>query len=77
MPWSKGRGIFAPADFARLAGRLACVVSRGTFILSINDTPPVPESFAGFAMVEVDTTSTMAGKAQRAGELIISNFELA
>lgn len=69
-----GAGAFGREDFARLAGRLAGVA--GKFLLSINDTPPVRETFAAFNMVEVETTYTVSGKAQRAGELIISNFEL-
>ncbi|OJY63215.1 MAG: DNA methyltransferase [Sphingobium sp. 66-54] len=70
-----GAGVFAPEDFARLAVQLAGVA--GKFILSINDVPAVREIFAAFQIVEVDTTYTVSGKAQRASELIISNFKLA
>ena len=71
-----GQDVFGRADFERLAQLLGGVAGR--FILSINDTPGVRETFAAFRMVEVATTYTMAvGKAKRAGELIISNFDLA
>lgn len=68
-----GAGVFTPADFARLAGQLAGIA--GKFVLSINDTPEIRNHFAAFRMAQIDTTYTISGKAQRAGELIISNFE--
>ena len=57
-----------PSSSARIEGR---------FILSINDTPGVRETFAAFRMVEVETTYTLAqGAGKKAGELVISNFDL-
>jgi DNA adenine methylase len=69
-----GAGVFGPDDFARLAELLAGIA--GKFILSINDAPAVREIFASFTMAPVRTTYTVSGKAQDAGELIISNFAL-
>lgn len=69
-----GAGTFNRADFTELAGLLAR--ARGTFILSINDTPEIRDCFAGFAVEEVETTYTIGTvhSPKRAGELIISNF---
>jgi DNA adenine methylase len=70
-----GAGVFDRADFERLAGLLTA--ARGKFILSINDTPEIRETFAAFAIEAVETTYTLStahGGSKRAGELIISNF---
>lgn len=68
-----GEDAFERADFERLAGQLAGI--RGTFILSINDTPGVRDVFAGFALEAVQTTygigTKMTGAGKRVGELII------
>lgn len=71
-----GAGVFDRADFERLAAVLR--LARGKFILSINETPEIRETFAGFAMTELTTTYTIAKgeNARSAGELVISNFEL-
>lgn len=70
-----GTGVFSREDFARLAGQLAGL--RGKFLLSINDTPGVRETFAAFPMIEIATSysiSTSAtGRAKPVGELIITN----
>jgi DNA adenine methylase len=71
-----GQDVFGRADFTRLATQLANI--KGSFLLSINDTPGVREVFAGFHFVEAETTYTIgAGAAIRAAELIISNDRLA
>lgn len=70
-----GAGVFSREDFARLASQLAGI--RGKFLLSINDTAGVRETFAAFPMIEVATSysiSTSAtGRAKPVGELIITN----
>lgn len=45
-----GPGLFGPDDFARLAQRLAKL--QGNFLLSINDTPAMRQTFAEFAILE-------------------------
>ena len=72
-----GQDVFGRADFERLAEQLAAI--RGRFLLSINDTAGVRETFAAFRMLEVTTTysiSAPTGRAKPVGELVISNFEL-
>ena len=65
-----GKGIFARADFARMAELLRGL--KGRFLLSINDRPETRETFAGFAIEEVETSYVMNAKAaERAGELLI------
>lgn len=70
-----GAGVFSREDFARLAEQLAGI--KGKFLLSLNDTPGVRQTFAAFPMIEVETSysiSTSAvGRAKPAGELIITN----
>jgi DNA adenine methylase len=69
-----GQDVFARADFERLAEQLRGI--RGRFLMSINDTPGVREVFAGFQMLEFDTTYTLAkGAASKAAELVIANFD--
>lgn len=67
-----GLGVFSPEDFARLADVLAGI--RGKFIMSLNDTPGVRETFARFTMEGLVTTYTVAGKPTRAAEVLISNM---
>ncbi|TCP99119.1 site-specific DNA-adenine methylase [Sphingomonas sp. PP-F2F-A104-K0414] len=70
-----GQDVFGRADFDQLAAQLAGI--KGKFLLSINDTPGVRETFAGFHTIEADTTYTVgAGPAMKVGELIVSNFEI-
>lgn len=71
-----GKGLFAREDFARMAELLAGI--RGTFILSINDTPEIREIFAAFVMDELRITYTVGRAAPRgkSGELLISNREV-
>ncbi len=69
-----GQDVFGRADFNQLAAQLAAI--KGKFMLSINDTPGVRETFAAFHLNEVETTYTVgAGAAKRVAELIISNFD--
>ena len=71
-----GGDVFGRADFASLAAQLGTL--KGDFILSINDTPGVRETFAAFAQQPVAVRYSIAGKAaaraQPRGELIISNL---
>jgi DNA adenine methylase len=65
-----GPDVFSRDDFARLRGLLERL--KGTFILSINDTPGVREAFSGMAMEEVGLTYSVGGKPSAAKELIIT-----
>ena len=68
-----GEGIFARADFERLADQLGGVAGR--FVLSINDTPGAREVFGRFAIEQVETTYTVGtntGAGKRVGELIVT-----
>ena len=68
-----GEGLFARADFERLAGLLKGLT--GAFILSLNDTPGVRETFAGFrieAVANVAMIGSRSGKASPMGEALIS-----
>lgn len=67
-----GKELFGREDFARLAEQLRSI--EGGFILSINDTKGVRETFSGFTMKTVKTTYTVGGgkKAKPTGELIIT-----
>jgi len=73
-----GRGIFSRADFALMAAQLGGIA--GKFLLSINDTPQIRECFAGFPMMAVETSYSIAtqatGRTKKAGELLIANFPL-
>ncbi len=53
-----GPGVFEEADFRRLAKQLRRL--RGTFLLSLNDTPLVRDAFAGFAMEEVEVAYSIS-----------------
>lgn len=65
-----GPGVFASADFERLRGLLARL--QGRFILSINDTPFIRETFAQFAIEPVAVSYRVSGRVTAARELIIS-----
>ncbi|RJF70910.1 DNA adenine methylase [Rhodopseudomonas palustris] len=67
-----GDGMFARADYARMAEVLAGI--KGRFILSINDVPAIRRTFAGFRMRPVELTYSLAGNdnAKPAKELIIT-----
>lgn len=69
-----GQDVFGRADFQQLAAQLNAI--GGKFLLSINDTAGVREVFGGFRCRAVETTYTISGAAQKAGELIVSNFDL-
>ena len=70
-----GDGVFAPADFDRLAAQLAGI--SGRFIMSINDRPEIRATFAAFDQLGVETTYTIGDRgAMRAGELLVSNFPI-
>lgn len=65
-----GKGVFGRADFARLADQLAAI--EGRFILSINDTPEIRETFAAFDQTPVTLTYSISdGGRTEAAELII------
>ncbi len=70
-----GPGIFARADYERLAEQLAGIT--GSFILSINDHTVARAAFADFAIEEVETTYTIStatsGGGKRVKELIVRN----
>ncbi len=71
-----GYGVeFGRADYVAMAAQLATIA--GDFIMSINDTPFIRETFAAFSIEEVETTWTVcsaaAGRAAKVTELIIRN----
>ncbi len=71
-----GYGVeFGRADYVAMAEQLATIAGR--FIMSINDTAFVRETFAAFSIEEVETTYTVssaaAGRATKTTELIIQN----
>ena len=70
-----GRSLFRREEFAEIAEVLRGL--KGSFVLSLNDRPEVRQTFAGFAMEEVETTYTIAAGRQQAGrrELIITRAE--
>ncbi|MGE4528797.1 MAG: DNA adenine methylase [Rhodospirillaceae bacterium] len=66
-----GRHLFARADFERLAALLRGL--KGRFLMSINDTPEIRDTFAGFDLREVTTTYSVSGRGRpkAASELLI------
>lgn len=73
-----GEGLFGKEDFGRLAGLLGAL--KGKFILSLNDTPEVRETFREFQIEGVKTRYSISGRSkgkQEAAELLISNFKQA
>ena len=51
---------------------------KGKFILSLNDTPGVRETFADFRIEAVKTRYSISGSSkQEAAEVLISKFKLA
>lgn len=68
-----GEGVFSREDFGRLAALLGAV--KGKFILSLNDTPGVRETFGDFHIEAVKTRySVAATKKAEAAEVLITNF---
>ena len=69
-----GEGLFTRDDFARLAALLgAC---KGKFILSLNDTAGVRETFRDFRIEAVKTRYSISATAkQEVGEVLITNFK--
>lgn len=65
-----GSGVFSEADFELLRDALEAV--EGHFIMSINDTPFIRETFAGFTIEEVSLNYRVSGKVTPARELFIS-----
>jgi len=71
-----GKGLFSREDFSRLAGLLEGV--KGKFILSLNDTQGVRETFASFRIQPVKTRYSISGSSkgkQEAAEVLITNFQ--
>lgn len=64
-----GNGLFARADFERLAALLAGV--KGRFILSINDVPEIRKLFRWARIAKAPVTYTIGG-GRRVTELVIS-----
>lgn len=67
---SYGADLFSRDQFEVLAGALA--EAKGRFVLSLNDRPEVRETFAAFNIEAVQTTYSLQGGGQAAGEVIIS-----
>lgn len=67
-----GTGLFEAEDFERLADRLRRL--KGRFVLSINDTPAMRDTFARFKTERVRTTYTLGGRAAKpAAELVVTD----
>ena len=70
-----GKGIFAKADFERLAEQLRHI--KGRFLLSINDVPAIREIFTGFQFKEVSLRYSINKEATtEADELLIANYPI-
>ncbi len=70
-----GKDIFSKDDFSILASILANI--KGTFILSLNDTPEVRSVFSAFSLKEVELTYTINdGLPKAVTELIITPQKL-
>lgn len=68
-----GKEVFTRDDFKQLAGILSGI--KGRFILSLNDTPGVRETFADFNIEAVETRYSLSGKKSKpTGEVIITNY---
>ncbi|MGJ7564480.1 hypothetical protein ACSFBM_11535 [Variovorax sp. GB1R11] len=68
-----GERVFTRDDLARSAGLLNGL--KGKFILSLNDTPAVRQTFSDFRIEAVKTRYSIAAKANQAvGEVLISKF---
>ena len=65
-----GPNAFSTADYEALSDLLSAI--KGSFILSINDTPLMRETFARFDIEEVALNYRISGGATPARELIIS-----
>jgi len=68
-----GKGLFSREDFSAMAAQLAGL--KGRFLLSINDTPEIRQTFSLFALQEVETLYTVSrGSNQPVNELLIMNY---
>jgi DNA adenine methylase len=67
-----GRGVFARADFERMAERLSRL--QGRFIMTVSDVPELRDTFGRFHLDTADVTYTAGGadNVRRLGELIIT-----
>lgn len=61
-----GKALFERADFTRLASSLTTI--RGSFLMSINDTPDIRTIFAAFDQVEVRASYTVSRAPSARGE---------
>ncbi|MBP2310449.1 DNA adenine methylase [Azospirillum melinis] len=68
-----GKNLFGRPDFEILATLLGEL--KGRFVMTLNDTPGVRETFGRFAFAPVETTYTVGGgkNAAKVGELVITN----
>ncbi len=68
-----GPGLFSRNDFAALAKQLADI--KGKFLMSLNNTPGVRATFAGFDIEAITTKYTCSkGRNTPAGEVLIRNY---
>jgi DNA adenine methylase len=65
-----GAGVFARADFARLAQRLADI--GGRFMLSVNDVPQTREAFGSFVIEPISTRYTISGRWMDVAEILVT-----
>jgi len=70
-----GKNMFSKKDFVNLVEIFSKL--KGSFIMSINDTPEIRDLFAEFFITEVKTSySIQGGGCHEVGELLISNIDL-
>lgn len=71
-----GKAMFSQERFAEMAETLQSL--QGRFILSLNDTPGVRQTFAAFQVQAVRTTYSISARSVQAdrAELLISNYSL-
>lgn len=67
-----GKGLFSRDDFASLRDQLAGI--EGKFLMSINDTPFIRETFARFNIEHVETRWNTSPTKKKVSELLISNY---
>lgn len=65
-----GEGVFNRSDFAEMAEMLSAI--KGRFMVSLNDTPEVRDTFSRFQIVPVNLLYTISGgQGKEVGEVII------
>ncbi len=70
-----GKGLFQTSDYAKMADQLSKI--KGAFVLSINSTPAMRDTFGAFRQEVVRLKYTISGAgATDAEELVVTNREI-